>query len=702
MSARGHTPESPRAPGGRTNGGVDPNASSASARAATSGNNGSAPAATSSAPLTLRFSAYELDFARKELRREGALVALQPTPLRVLLYLAKHRDRTVPRRELLDAVWPSVVVGDEALTTALAEARHAVGDDGAAQRVIRTLKGAGYRFVAEVEVVNGADAGTADESAAAARSGSRRRLASAAAAATLLAGVAAGMTFLRSPTPSPAPEAPPFTFAVLPIQTLSGAPEDRAFADGLTEQITHSLTAKGYSVVARTTAAQWKGRAADVRDLGRDLDVAHVIEGSVQREQGRVRVAMRLVSTLTGKQVWSEVIDEASDDRFRLQDRITGRVDGGVLCCADPGIDQLRRIPELAQFADSRLEMNRLGAHGKFEERLALTQRMLGGAPIGPEFRLFRAIVHTDHAISLWWILHSGERGRADAASQALAHARRAVSEASGPGTEHVLMLAQLANWQWADAERTAKKSCEAPGALPPAANAVCGVSRHWLCAAFGCAEEQLAGARAWRGSAAWLEEGFVLTPALLNNNLPEEAERVSLHAALLEPLFTPLLGSAQWRLGKRAEAVASSASWWEARGAGAFAREARRFGEKGPAAAWRWQADQLAAGAAPFTSTANDFLAARFYAELGDYEAALAALERSVHEREPGMHMHGLDVVFDPIRDTPRFRALIEEMGLTAYQAKYLKRPRVLQPVAPPVASDSALAAEHGARAAR
>jgi class 3 adenylate cyclase len=101
---------------------------------------------------TLHFGDRELDFARRELREAGKPVALQPTPLRVLLYLAAHRDRTVPRRELLDAIWPGVVVGDEALTTALAEARHAVGDDGAAQRVIRTLKGAGYRFVAEVVV----------------------------------------------------------------------------------------------------------------------------------------------------------------------------------------------------------------------------------------------------------------------------------------------------------------------------------------------------------------------------------------------------------------------------------------------------------------------------------------------------------------------------------------------------------------------
>ena len=101
----------------------------------------------------LRFGEYELDFVRRELRRAGVHLVLQPTPLRVLLYLAEHRDRIVPRRELLGATWPGVVVDDEALTSALAEVRRAVGDDGDAQRVILTQEGAGYRFVAEVVVV---------------------------------------------------------------------------------------------------------------------------------------------------------------------------------------------------------------------------------------------------------------------------------------------------------------------------------------------------------------------------------------------------------------------------------------------------------------------------------------------------------------------------------------------------------------------
>lgn len=100
----------------------------------------------------LSFGEYELDLERRELRRDGRPLDLQPTPLRLLLYLAEHRDRTVPKGELLDAIWPEVVVSDASLATALAHVREAVEDDGLVQRVIRTHKGAGYRFVADVSL----------------------------------------------------------------------------------------------------------------------------------------------------------------------------------------------------------------------------------------------------------------------------------------------------------------------------------------------------------------------------------------------------------------------------------------------------------------------------------------------------------------------------------------------------------------------
>ncbi len=114
------------------------------------------------APLILRFGEFELDDAQSELRRGGARVEIQPKPLDLLLYLARHRERVVPKRELLEQVWPGVVVGEGALTTAVNTARAVLQDGGAEQRVIQTLPRRGYRFVAEVAAAPAAGPATSD------------------------------------------------------------------------------------------------------------------------------------------------------------------------------------------------------------------------------------------------------------------------------------------------------------------------------------------------------------------------------------------------------------------------------------------------------------------------------------------------------------------------------------------------------------
>ncbi len=99
-----------------------------------------------------RFGRFELDALALELRRDGAMVAIEPRVLDVLVYLVRHRDRVVSREELVDAVWPGSFITDSALAQAVLKARRAVDDDGRRQEVIRTAHGRGLRFVAEVSV----------------------------------------------------------------------------------------------------------------------------------------------------------------------------------------------------------------------------------------------------------------------------------------------------------------------------------------------------------------------------------------------------------------------------------------------------------------------------------------------------------------------------------------------------------------------
>ena len=124
------------------------------------------------------------------------------------------------------------------------------------------------------------------------------------------------------PSALPAPAQP--SIAVLPFSTLSSDPEQEYFADGLVEDLTTTLSKiSGLTVIARASSFHYKGRTVDVRDVGRELGVRYVLEGSVRNNSGRTRIAAQLIDAQTGTHVWAERYDRAIEDIFALQDEIT-------------------------------------------------------------------------------------------------------------------------------------------------------------------------------------------------------------------------------------------------------------------------------------------------------------------------------------------------------------------------------------------
>jgi len=130
-------------------------------------------------------------------------------------------------------------------------------------------------------------------------------------------------------SPLPLPEKP--SIAVLPFDNMSGDPDQEYFADGVVEALTAALSRiRSFFVIARNSAFAYKGRAMNVRDIGQDLGVAYILEGSVQRAGGRVRITVQLIETEAGAHVWAEKYDGSLDDIFDLQDRITEQVAGAL------------------------------------------------------------------------------------------------------------------------------------------------------------------------------------------------------------------------------------------------------------------------------------------------------------------------------------------------------------------------------------
>ena len=235
----------------------------------------------------LRFAGVTLDLGRGSLRNAvGAEVPLAPKPFDLLRTLAREAGRTVSKDALLDAVWPGVTVTEDSLFQAVRDARRAIGDEEG--RVLRSVPRRGYMLDAAVN---------------------------------------AAPPVAEPLTP---PEDRP-SLVVLPFANMSGDAEQDYFADGMVEEITAALgRIRWFFVIARNSAFTYKGRAVDVRQVGRELGVRYVLEGSVRKAGGLVRIACQLVEAETGRQIWSERFDAALDDIFELQDRVTEAVAGAL------------------------------------------------------------------------------------------------------------------------------------------------------------------------------------------------------------------------------------------------------------------------------------------------------------------------------------------------------------------------------------
>src|SRR5262249_26301659 len=181
-------------------------------------------------------------------------------------------------------------------------ARRAVGDTGTAQAIIRTLPRRGFRFVAEIDGLAPPPPGRAPS-------------------ADDLPAASAGPEVPLQKAPLPLPDRP--SIAVLAFANLSGDKEQEYFSDGITEDIMTELSRLSeLFVIARNSSFQYKDKPADVRQVGRDLGVRYVLEGSVRRSGDRLRISAQLIDAMTGGHRWAEHYDRKLDDVFGVQDEI--------------------------------------------------------------------------------------------------------------------------------------------------------------------------------------------------------------------------------------------------------------------------------------------------------------------------------------------------------------------------------------------
>lgn len=263
--------------------------------------------------------AFELDLTTRRLTRDGAPVALTPKPFRVLAYLVEHRQRLVPRTELLERFWDGGAY-EEALTRAVSSVRKALDDQGEPARFIETRWAEGYRYIgpfAETAATAAAPpAETAPTETVSAPRLTRGRVLTLAAA---LAGIVALAVVLGRPRAEPS--APIHRIAVLPLQNLGGEAPDY-FSEGLTDGLVAALSRiEGLSVIARGSTRSF-APDADPKALGRALNVPAYLTGSVRRGDGTVRVAVRLIDTSEGRILWAFETERAAGAHHSAEDEV--------------------------------------------------------------------------------------------------------------------------------------------------------------------------------------------------------------------------------------------------------------------------------------------------------------------------------------------------------------------------------------------
>jgi DNA-binding winged helix-turn-helix (wHTH) protein len=206
------------------------------------------------------FADHTLDTNRRELRRGSEPIAVEPQVFDLLVYLVQNRDRVVSKDDLIASVWGGRIVSDSTLTSRINAARKAIGDSGEAQRLIRTIARKGLRFVAAVRTQS-----NGDEPAHA-------------------TGSPPDELHGQSRPTLPLSERP--AIAVLPFINMSGDPEQEYFSDGISEDIITALSRiRWLFVIARNSSFKYKGQAVDVKQVGRELGVRYVLEGSVRKKR---------------------------------------------------------------------------------------------------------------------------------------------------------------------------------------------------------------------------------------------------------------------------------------------------------------------------------------------------------------------------------------------------------------------------------
>lgn len=259
-------------------------------------------------------------------------VRLEPKVMEVLVCLAQEAGKVVTREQLEATAWAGTVVGYDSLASTIIKLRKAFDDDSRNPRVIETVPKRGYRLIAAVKPALTEKADTAAETIESGitlpKTGRRPLMMAGFALLVIVVLLVWALTnSLNDPDPGQRSTSDKPGIAVLPFQNIGNDPEQDYFSDGMTADLITDLSKiSGLSVIARNSVFTYKDNPVDVREVGEELNVRYVVEGSVRKANNTLRISARLIDTRTGFNVWADRFDGSLENVFALQDEVAAKI----------------------------------------------------------------------------------------------------------------------------------------------------------------------------------------------------------------------------------------------------------------------------------------------------------------------------------------------------------------------------------------
>ena len=629
----------------------------------------------------LRFATFELDTQTHELLRNGRSVKLPPQALRLLEFLVAHPGKLVTREEIRREIWNETTFVDfeQGINKSIGQIRDALSDDAGRPRFVETLPRRGYRFVADVEYqenhstpVPAVDlthvaaviapvteyGGKSSKQEAASGSGVvleptrsvRRWLMIAGAVITLVA--IGGLT--RRGLEWNHGVKPIQSLAVLPLENLSHDSEQEYFAEGMTDElITDLAKISALRVISRTSVMQYKGTKKPVPQIARELNVDAVVEGTVTREQGKVRITAQLIRAAPEKHLWAEKYEGDLADVLKLQAEVARAI-----------AQQIRirvRSDEAARISAAQVQP------AAYEEYLRGRQHFWKN---NDDSEMEQAIQHFNRAIQLQpdyaaaygllsfsWHLRLGngwvKPGQdGDAARRS---ALKALDLDPNNAEAHVALAGVhwFEDWDWPAADKEFRRAQE----LDPNSVEACGCYIVFLDNTGRFDEAIAMGERSARIDPFNAQVRALHAGALYAARRYQEAVSMAQRAVELDPQNS----DAYWALTLAYEAMGKPEE--------ALTAADRGFRDA-PLLAWAYarmgrRSDAVSVLGRVLKSPSDSAGIAQVYFALGNRDEGFKWLIRAFDERENFVSFVKFDPAFDDIRDDPRFRALVARLKL-------------------------------------